>query len=59
MKTAKYDMDEPVPHHIDEVQSDRRGVKEGWYAMDKNGRLTSGPFFSRESCLAKVIRPAR
>jgi hypothetical protein len=55
MKIAQHDVDESVPHHVDEVQSDRRGIKEGWYVMDKNGKLMSGPFSSRENCLGKAI----
>jgi hypothetical protein len=48
-------MAEPVPRHINEDQSDMRGVKEGWYATDKAGKLTSGPFSSLEECLRKGI----
>lgn len=36
---------------INEAQSDMRGVKEGWYVMDDEGRLTSGPFSTRDDCL--------
>jgi hypothetical protein len=50
MNTAEHDVAELVSHYIDEVQLDRRGVKEGWYAMDESGQLTSGPFPNRESC---------
>ena len=50
-------MDKPIPHHINERQSDIRGIKEGWYAMDKDGHVTSGPFSSREDCLKSVIQP--
>ena len=44
-------MSNPIPYRINEVQSDMRGVKEGWYAMDKEGKLTLGPFSSRDDCL--------
>jgi hypothetical protein len=32
-------MKEPLPHHVDESQSDMRGIKEGWYAIDDDGHL--------------------
>ena len=48
---AGYPMSELVPHRISEAQSDMRGVKEGWYMMDDEGNLTSGPFSSRDDCL--------
>jgi hypothetical protein len=28
-----------------------RGIKPGWYAMDRDGNLVSGPFSSREKCV--------
>jgi hypothetical protein len=37
-------MTESNPHCINELQSDLRGVKEGWYATDKRGNLLLGPF---------------
>ena len=44
-------MSNPIPYRINEAQSDLRGVKEGWYAMDEDGKLTLGPFSSRDDCL--------
>jgi len=44
-------MSEPIPHRISEAQSDMRGVKEGWYVMDDEGKLIFGPFSTREDCL--------
>jgi len=44
-------MSNPIPYRINEDQSDRRGVKEGWYVMDGEGKLTFGPFSSRDDCL--------
>jgi hypothetical protein len=46
----------PAPQYINEHQSDIRGIKDGWYAMEKNGNLVSGPFSCREDCL-KVVNP--
>ena len=42
------------PHYINELQSDLRAVKEGWYAMDKRGTLLLGPFSDRETCLTRI-----
>lgn len=47
MKAFEQDTEKLIIH-INEDQSDMRGVKEGWYAMDDEGKLTSGPFPSRE-----------
>jgi hypothetical protein len=40
-----------IPHYINENKSDMRGIKPGWYAMEDDGKLSSGPFPSREECL--------
>jgi hypothetical protein len=40
-----------IPHYINEDRSDMRGIKPGWYAMEDNGKLSSGPFSSRHECL--------
>ena len=42
------------PHYINELRSDLRGVKEGWYAIDERGRLLSGPFSNQEICLTRI-----
>jgi hypothetical protein len=46
----------PVPHYISEDKSDMRGIKSGWYAMDKDGNLVAGPFASREKCVLGNIQ---
>ncbi len=54
-------MSNPIPYRINEHQSDMRGVKEGWYAMDEEGKLTLGPFSNRDECVACLrvaTRPA-
>ena len=51
MKSAGYRMSEPSPHRVNEHQSDMRGIKEGWYVMDDEGKLTLGPFSTRDDCL--------
>jgi hypothetical protein len=32
------------PHYISEDKSDMRGIKHGWYAVEDDGNLSSGPF---------------
>jgi hypothetical protein len=46
-----------IPHYINENKSDMRGIKPGWYAMDDGGKLSSGPFSSREECLSRGTQP--
>jgi len=37
-------MTDSTPYYINELRSDLRGVKEGWYAIDEGGNLLFGPF---------------
>ena len=46
-----------IPHYIGEDQSDMRGIKHGWYAMEDDGDLSSGPFSSHEECLNRITQP--
>jgi hypothetical protein len=50
-------MNAPTPHYINEHQSDMRGIKEGWYAIEHDGNLVFGPFSSREDCLKATAQP--
>jgi hypothetical protein len=43
-----------TPHHVQEAESDRRGIKDGWYASNIKGRVSSGRFSSREACQAHI-----
>jgi len=36
-----------IPLYISEEKSDMRGIKPGWYVMEDDGKLSSGPFSSR------------
>ncbi len=53
---------EPAPmnnltsRHIDENESDNRGIKGGWYAMRRNGSLRLGPFSCQEECLTAIAQ---
>ena len=42
-----------IPYYIGEDRSDMRGIKAGWYAIEDDGNLTSGPFPSLEECITK------
>ena len=42
-----------VPYYISENKSDMRGIKHGWYAIEDDGNLSSGPFPSFEECLTE------
>jgi hypothetical protein len=50
-------MNGSTPHYINEHQSDMRGIKEGWYAIEHDGKLASGPFSSCEDCLKAIAQP--
>jgi hypothetical protein len=43
-----------VPHFINDDRSEMRGIKPGWYVVDDDGHLSSGPFSSRDQCLIRV-----
>ena len=44
-------------HYINETKSDMRGIKPGWYAIEDDGNLSSGPFSSREECVNRITQP--
>ena len=44
------------PHYINEDKSDMRGIKHGWYAVEDDGNLSSGPF-SLEECVKSITQP--
>jgi hypothetical protein len=46
-----------VPHYIGENKSDMRGIKAGWYAVEDDGNLSSGPFSSHEECIKRINQP--
>jgi len=45
------------PHYISEDKSDMRGIKHGWYAIEDDGNLSSGPFSSREEGVKRITQP--
>jgi hypothetical protein len=46
-----------IPHYVNENKSDMRGIKARWYAMDDGGKLSSGPFSSREGAPYSGTQP--
>ena len=46
-----------LPYFISEDKSDMRGIKSGWYAIEVDGNLTSGPFSSIEECVKRITQP--
>jgi hypothetical protein len=44
---------------LSKLQSMRRGIQEGWYAVDKDGNLCFGPFVTREACVNNTTPPAQ
>ena len=45
------------PYYVNEHQSDIRAIKPGWYGMESNGKLSSGPFPNPEKCLTGITQP--
>ena len=58
-RQPQIEMNNLTTRYINENESDNRGVKEGWYALRRNGSLRLGPFLSREQCLAEIAQATR
>ena len=46
-----------IPRYVNEVISDVRGIKPGWYATGDYGKLSSGPSSSHKECLSRGLLP--
>jgi hypothetical protein len=46
-----------APHYISDHKSDMRGIKPGWYAIEGDGNIFSGPFASRQECVERIAQP--
>jgi hypothetical protein len=46
-----------APYYLSENKSDIRGIKFGWYAIEDDGNLSSGPFSSRDECVKRITQP--
>jgi hypothetical protein len=42
------------PRYVDEAQSRMRGLQVGWYAIDNEGDIASGPYQTRDECTARI-----
>ena len=45
-----------IPLYVNENKSDIRRIKAGWYAMDEDGSLSSGPFPNHEECVRRISK---
>ena len=45
-----------VPHYINEYTSEIRTIKPGWYGMERNGKISSGPFSNQGECLTGITQ---
>jgi hypothetical protein len=57
MTAAHWSTTVTAPHYISDNKSDVRGIKPGWYAIEDDGNLSSGPFSSREECVKRITQP--
>jgi hypothetical protein len=46
-----------IPRFVNETGSNARGIVAGWYAVDDDGDLSSGPFAGHAECVRNIIRP--
>jgi hypothetical protein len=46
-----------IPYYVNDMQSDIRGIKSGWYTMDERGKLGAGPFSNASECLGIGSQP--
>jgi hypothetical protein len=46
-----------APHYISDDKSDMRGIKSGWYVIEDDGNLSSGPFSSLVECVRRITQP--
>ena len=43
-----------IPCYVNEHISEIRAIKPGWYGMESNGKLSSGPFSNQGECLTGI-----
>jgi len=46
-----------VAYYISEGKSGMRGIKQGWYAIEDDGNLSSGPLPGFDECVTKIGQP--
>jgi hypothetical protein len=57
MIAAHWSVTVTVPYYVNEDKSDMRGIKPGWYAIEDDGDISSGPFSSRQECVEQIALP--
>jgi predicted RNA-binding Zn-ribbon protein involved in translation (DUF1610 family) len=45
-----------IPYYVNEDQSDIRAIKPGWYGLERDGNLSSGPFSNKGICLTGIVQ---
>ena len=45
-----------IPYYVNEHTSEIRAIKPGWYGMESNGKLSSGPFSNQGKCITGITR---
>jgi len=43
-----------IPHYVNDPTSEIRAIKPGWYGIESNGMLSSGPFSNQGECLTGI-----
>jgi hypothetical protein len=43
-----------VPHYVNQHSLENRAIKPGWYGMENNGKLSSGPFSNQGECFTGI-----
>ena len=45
-----------IPYYVNEHTSEIRAIKPGWYGMESNGKLSSGPFSNQGKCITGITQ---
>jgi hypothetical protein len=45
-----------IPYYVNAHTSEIRAIKPGWYGMESNGKLSSGPFSNKGICLTGIVQ---
>ena len=45
-----------IPYYVNEHTSDIRAIEPGWYGVESNGKLSSGPYPNRGKCLTGITQ---
>src|SRR2546421_11537200 len=55
---SEFIMENLAPRHIQKDESDRLGIKHGWYGIKINGTLMTGPSSTEQECLNTIEKMA-